>query len=196
MPRRARKARAVFVADDLGGWLIGLVADAARKKLIRGDELDRALRASAATAIKRTGAELSPTNLSKRQQSSTRCFTARPEPCQSGKRLRDLSVSGWAAQDLLEVGHSPLEQQDRLVQPPGRLVGGSQVAPRAEGLGGCRPGPPRSRRPLPWPYSMACAKLSRSAFRHQTAHRRNHIGLRLARCPCPPGRARDARARQ
>ena len=76
----------MFVADDLGGWLIGLVADAARKKLIRGDELDRALRASAATAIKRTGAELSPTNLSKRQQSSTRCFTARPEPCQSGKR--------------------------------------------------------------------------------------------------------------
>ena len=132
----------MFVADDLGGWLIGLVADAARKKLIRGDELDRALRASAATAIKRTGAELSPTNLSKRQQSSTRCFTARPEPCQSGKRLRDLSVSGWAAQDLLEVGHSPLEQQDRLVQPPGRLVGGSQVAPRAEGLGWVSPRTP------------------------------------------------------
>jgi hypothetical protein len=36
----------VFVADDLGSWLVGLLAERARRKLISfvlGDEVERAL---------------------------------------------------------------------------------------------------------------------------------------------------------
>lgn len=44
----------VFVADDLVGWLIGLLADAGRKKLtslIFGSEQERALQSAARTAV-------------------------------------------------------------------------------------------------------------------------------------------------
>jgi hypothetical protein len=44
----------VFVADDLGAWLIGLLADAGRKKLtalILGSDQERALRQAAADAL-------------------------------------------------------------------------------------------------------------------------------------------------
>jgi uncharacterized protein YidB (DUF937 family) len=52
-----------FVADDLAAWLIGLLADAGRKKLtvfIRGTDQERALRSVAGTAIERTALELVP----------------------------------------------------------------------------------------------------------------------------------------
>lgn len=45
-----RHAGVVFVADDLAGWLIGLLADAGRKKLtslVLGSEQERALRSAA-----------------------------------------------------------------------------------------------------------------------------------------------------
>jgi len=44
----------VFLADDLGAWLVGLLADAGRRKLtdlLLGDELDRALRQAATAAV-------------------------------------------------------------------------------------------------------------------------------------------------
>lgn len=53
----------VFVADDLGAWLTGLLAEGVRRKLttvVLGDELDRALRPAATAAIGLTAAELSP----------------------------------------------------------------------------------------------------------------------------------------
>ena len=43
-----------FVADDLAAWLIGLVADAGRRKLtsvILGTEQERAMRAVATAAV-------------------------------------------------------------------------------------------------------------------------------------------------
>jgi tetratricopeptide (TPR) repeat protein len=51
----------VFVADDLAAWLVGLLADAGRKKLtslVLGTEQERALRAAATTAVQLTAAEL------------------------------------------------------------------------------------------------------------------------------------------
>ena len=51
----------VFVADDLGGWLVGLLADAGRKKLttmVLGSEQERALRQAATAAIHLTAGEL------------------------------------------------------------------------------------------------------------------------------------------
>lgn len=52
-----------FIADDLGSWLVGLLADAGRKRLaawVLGDEQERALRMAAAAAIRDTAGDLYP----------------------------------------------------------------------------------------------------------------------------------------
>jgi len=57
----------VFVADDFGAWLVGLLADAGRKKLtvlVLGSDQQRALRKAAADAVKVTAAGM---NLSAEQ---------------------------------------------------------------------------------------------------------------------------------
>ncbi len=58
-----RHAGMVFVADDLAAWLVGVVAEAGRKKLtslVLGDEQKRALRPAATEAVRLTAAELCP----------------------------------------------------------------------------------------------------------------------------------------
>jgi hypothetical protein len=53
----------VFVADALGGWLVGQLADAGRKKLtelVLGSEQERALRRAADAAVWATAEEISP----------------------------------------------------------------------------------------------------------------------------------------
>jgi hypothetical protein len=53
----------VFVVDDLLGWLVGLVADAGRKKLVTlvwGTDQERALRKAAGAAVEATAAQLAP----------------------------------------------------------------------------------------------------------------------------------------
>jgi len=52
-----------FVADDLGAWLVALLADAGRKKLtalVLGDDQERALRMAATAAVLATTQELCP----------------------------------------------------------------------------------------------------------------------------------------
>jgi len=52
-----------FVADDLGAWLVGLFADAGRRKLVPfvlGDEQVRALHQACRAALTATAAELRP----------------------------------------------------------------------------------------------------------------------------------------
>jgi len=54
-----------FVADDLAAWLVGLLADAGRRKLtvlVLGSDQERALRQAAAAAIQATAEELSPSD--------------------------------------------------------------------------------------------------------------------------------------
>ena len=56
-------AGVVFVADALGGWLVGQLADAGRKKLtelVLGSEQERALRRAADAAVWATAEEVSP----------------------------------------------------------------------------------------------------------------------------------------
>ena len=56
-------AGVVFVADDLGAWLVGLLADAGRKKLtalVLGTDQERALRQAATAAVQATAAEMNP----------------------------------------------------------------------------------------------------------------------------------------
>jgi len=53
----------VFVVDDLLGWLVGLAADAGRKKLVTlvlGSDQERALRQATVAAVKATAAQLAP----------------------------------------------------------------------------------------------------------------------------------------
>ena len=53
----------VFVADDLGAWLIALLADAGRKRLttvVLGSDQERALRRAATAAVQLTAGELRP----------------------------------------------------------------------------------------------------------------------------------------
>jgi len=55
----------VFVVDDLAAWLVGLLADAGRKKLttlVLGGAQDRALRQAAIAAVQDTADELSPSD--------------------------------------------------------------------------------------------------------------------------------------
>jgi len=55
----------VFVADDLAAWLVGLLADAGRKKLtalVLGDAQERALEQAAIAAARDTAGELSPSD--------------------------------------------------------------------------------------------------------------------------------------
>jgi tetratricopeptide (TPR) repeat protein len=64
MSRTRETDGVVFVADALGGWLVGLLADAGRKKLttiVLGSEPERALRQAATAAIQLTADELAST---------------------------------------------------------------------------------------------------------------------------------------
>ncbi len=55
----------VFVADDLGAWLVGLLADAGRKKpttMVPGSDQARALRSTGMAAVRLTAEKLRPNN--------------------------------------------------------------------------------------------------------------------------------------
>ena len=59
--RRPETVSVVFVADDLGAWLVGLLADTGRKKLtalVLGSDQERALREAAAGAVQGTAAQM------------------------------------------------------------------------------------------------------------------------------------------
>jgi hypothetical protein len=60
---RGKIAAVAFVVDDLVGWLVGLLADAGRKKLtalVLGSEQERALGRAATAAMQSTAAQLAP----------------------------------------------------------------------------------------------------------------------------------------
>ena len=53
----------MFIADDIAAWLVGLFADAGRKKLttlVFGTEQEREIRSAAALAVQQTVEELCP----------------------------------------------------------------------------------------------------------------------------------------
>ena len=71
VPPEGKTAGVVFVADDLAAWLIGVLADAGRKKLTRlvlGSDQERALQRAAAAAIEATAAELDPSGSDRAEQ--------------------------------------------------------------------------------------------------------------------------------
>ena len=61
----------VYGADDLGAWLVEVLADAGRKKLaefVLGTDQERALRQAAAAAVDRTARELGPDDYEQAEQ--------------------------------------------------------------------------------------------------------------------------------
>jgi Tetratricopeptide repeat len=67
-------AGVVFVVDDLGAWLVGLLADATLKKLttlVLGSDQERALRQAAKAAVERTAVQLAPSDDEQAQQLAT-----------------------------------------------------------------------------------------------------------------------------
>jgi hypothetical protein len=67
-------AGVVFVVDDLGAWLVGLLADASLKKLttlVLGSDQERALRHAAKAAVERTAGQLAPSDDEQAQQLAT-----------------------------------------------------------------------------------------------------------------------------
>ncbi len=88
----------MFVADDLGAWLVGLLADMGRKKLttlILGSEQERALRQAATAAALLTARELRPGDRAGADELATVISRVFREPLQG--------VSASAQASLLEA---------------------------------------------------------------------------------------------
>jgi hypothetical protein len=114
----------VFVADDLAAWLVGLLADAGRRRLITlvvGSDLERALRSAATAAVQRTTAELRPEGGEPAEELATvisQVFAVRlPDtPSTEDKTLLETLQAGVAGQlaplrdaKVTGVGRSSLE---------------------------------------------------------------------------------------
>jgi hypothetical protein len=87
----------VFVADDLGAWLVSLAADGARRKLttlVLGDQLDRGLQAAAIAAIQLTATELSPKDDERAQYIASVINEVFRAPVPEGLLGRHVSVLG------------------------------------------------------------------------------------------------------
>lgn len=116
----------VFVADDLGAWLVGLLADAGRKKLtalVLGSDQERALRKAATAAVQDTAAEM---NLSAEQARQVAMVISEVfrEPVQDASLARSVT--------MLEVLQAGIARQLAMPDNAGRAAAGQ---PSAEVLG-------------------------------------------------------------
>jgi len=149
-----------FVVDDLGAWLVGLLADAGRRKLVAfvlGDEQVRALHRAALTA---TAAELRPGDAAAADEVAMvvgEVFTTpAPQPAgEHGTLLEDLRAGiaaqlavlddpdittepGWSSADALGVSAAQVAERlaSRLVREiTGRGARGGPLEPLASQLG-------------------------------------------------------------
>jgi hypothetical protein len=155
--RAGRLAGVVFVADDLGAWLVAVLADAGRRRLTQfmlGSDQDRALRQAGAAAVLLTGQEMCPESGERAEQLAmviSQVFsppvpdaplagqaTTLLESLQAGisaqlNVLDDASLTGTgqSSADLLGISAETLSQTltSRLVQEI--LVRGSRTGPLA-----------------------------------------------------------------
>jgi hypothetical protein len=128
--RRPETTSVVFVADDLGAWLVGLLADAGRKKLtalVLGSDQERALRKAAADAVQGTAAEM---NLSAEQarQLATVIRKAFRKPVQ------DAPLAGSVT--MLEVLQAGIARRLAVPDNAGRTAAAGQVPAEVLGVPG------------------------------------------------------------
>ena len=152
-----------FVVDDLGAWLVGLLADAGRRKLVTfvlGDEQVRALHQACRAALTATAAELRPGDAAAADEVAMvvgEVFkTPAPQPAgEHGTLLEDLRAGiaaqlavlddpdittepGWSSADALGVSAAQVAEKlaSRLVREiTGRGARGGPLEPLANQLG-------------------------------------------------------------
>ena len=152
-----------FVVDDLGAWLVGLLADAGRRKLVTfvlGDEQVRALHQACRAALTATAAELRPGDAAAADEVAMvvgEVFTTPgPQPAgEHGTLLEDLQAGiaaqlavlddpdittepGWSSADALGVSAAQVAEKlaSRLVREiTGRGARGGPLEPLASQLG-------------------------------------------------------------
>ncbi len=152
-----------FVVDDLGAWLVGLLADAGRRKLVTfvvGDEQVRALHQACRAALTATAAELRPGDAAAADEVAMvvgEVFkTPAPQPAgEHGTLLEDLRAGiaaqlavlddpdittepGWSSADALGVSAAEVAEKlaSRLVREiTGRGARGWPLEPLANQLG-------------------------------------------------------------
>jgi len=108
----------VFVVDDLGAWLVGLLADTGRKKLttlVLGSEQERALRKAAADAAQDTASEM---NLSAEQTGQLAMMIRRA----FRKPVQDAPLAGSVT--MLEVLRAGVARQLAVLDDAGRAADG------------------------------------------------------------------------
>ena len=112
----------MFVADDLGAWLVGLLADAGRKKLtalVLGSDQERALRKAAADAVQDTAAEM---NLSAEQARQLAMVIRKA----FRKPVQDAPLAGSVT--MLEVLQAGIARQLAVLDDAGRTGAGQSPA--------------------------------------------------------------------
>jgi cellulose synthase operon protein C len=122
-----RDAGLVFVADDLAAWLVGILADAARKRLtswVLGTEQERALRRAATAAVQLTAVELRPDGGEQAEELAMVVSEVFSQP------LPGLSLSGQAT--LMEALQAGIARQ---LAPLGDLSLSGTGTSAAEALG-------------------------------------------------------------
>jgi hypothetical protein len=152
-----------FVVDDLGAWLVGLLADAGRRKLVAfvlGDEQVRALHQACRAALTAMAAELRPGDAAAADEVAMvvgEVFkTPAPQPAvEHGTLLEDLRAGvaaqltvldnpditpepGWSSADALGVSAAEVAEKlaSHLVREiTGRGARGGPLAPLANQLG-------------------------------------------------------------
>ena len=151
-----------FVVDDLGAWLVGLLADAGRRKLVTfvlGDEQVRALHQACRAALTATAAELRPGDAAAADEVAMvvgEVFKTPAQPVgEHGTLLEDLRAGiaarlavlddpdittepGWSSADALGVSAAEVAETlaSRLVREiTGRGARGGPLEPLANQLG-------------------------------------------------------------
>jgi hypothetical protein len=112
----------VFIADDLGAWLVGLFADAGRRRLttrVLGSEQERALRQAATAAVQLTAEEFRPDG-ERAEELAMVVSQVFSEP------VPEVSLSGQAT--LLEALHAGVAGQLGPLDDPGLTGTGKSSA--------------------------------------------------------------------
>ena len=109
-----RDAGMVFVAEDLAAWLVGVLADAARRRLtawVLASDQERALRRAATAAVQLTAAELRPDSGEQAEELAMIVSQVFGEP------VPEVSLSGQAT--LLEALQAGITRQLAPLGDPG-----------------------------------------------------------------------------
>ena len=129
MPQEGETVGVVFVADDLGAWLVGLLADAALRRLttwVLGSDQERALRQAANAAFQQTLDQFSPAGDEQARQLTTAIREAFKKP--------EMAAPQTGQMTLLEALQASIAAQLAVLDTS--LTGTGQPAADVRGVSG------------------------------------------------------------